>query len=211
MTNNLSSSTSAVILVYKTGKVVIFDYRTGKEIEEEKANEDVSFFDYFKENFKATTPLFGGDTTNSYTEGKELEKMLKETPIDTDPDGKYVLRDEETKEQIKKNGQTSGGGSITREYITYYNPVRDDYEVVDMESIFEGEDEVVTENNKIYTSNALVEYYMKESIFEEVLGNINGLYILGGILVAILGALGLFARNAKLLRISEEGYHGKEE
>ncbi|MBQ8131797.1 MAG: hypothetical protein IJ193_04840 [Bacilli bacterium] len=211
MTNNLSSSTSAVILVYKTGKVVIFDYRTGKEIEEEKANEDVSIFDYFKENFRPVEPLEGSSTTTSYTEGKELEKMLKETPIDTDPDGKYVLRDEETKEQIKKNGQTSGGGSITREYITYYNPVRDDYEVVDMESIFEGEDEVVTENNKIYTSNALVEYYMKESIFEEVLGNINGLYILGGILVAILGALGLFARNAKLLRISEEGYHGKEE
>ena len=52
---------------------------------------------------------------------------------------------------------------------------------------------------------------MKESIFEEVLGNINALYIFGGILVGILGALGLFMRNAKLLRMSEEGYHGKEE
>ena len=104
----------------------------------------------------------------------------------------------------KTRSEVSGGGSITREYITYYNPVRDDYDVVDVESIFEGDDdEVVTENNKIFTSNTLVEYYMKPSIFEEVLGNINALYIFGGILVAILTALGLFMRNAKLLRVSD--------
>ena len=205
MTNNIDSQTSAVVLVYKSGKVVVFDYRTGKEIEQEKASEDVSIFDYFKENFKFNTPLTGSETTNSYQEALELEKALKETPIDTDSNGKYVMRDEETKEQIKRSGEVSGGGSITREYITYYNPVRDDYDVVDIESILEGDEEdVVTENNKIYTSNALVEYYMKPSIFEEVLGNVNALYIFGGILIAIITALGLFLRNAKLLKVSDE-------
>ncbi len=204
MTNNIDSQTSAVVLVYKSGKVVVFDYRTGKEIEQEKASEDVSIFDYFKENFNVRAPLLGEGTTNSYQEALELEKALKETPIDRDSNGNYVMRDEETKEQIKRSGEVSGGGSITREYITYYNPVRDDYDVVDVESIFEGDDdEVVTENNKIFTSNTLVEYYMKPSIFEEVLGNINALYIFGGILVAILTALGLFMRNAKLLRVSD--------
>ena len=211
MTNNLSSQTSAVVLMYKTGKVVVFDYRTGKEIEQEKANSDVSIFEYFKEHFKVTEPIIGGSKGNSYQEALELEKMLKETPIDVNGNGKYVMRDEETKEQIKKSG-SNNTGTITKEYITYYNPVREDYDIVDIDSILgDNMDEVVTENNKIYTSNTLVEYYMKESIFEEVLGNINGLYIFGGILVAIIGALGLFIRNAKLLRINEEGYHGKEE
>ncbi len=211
MTNNLSSQTSAVVLMYKTGKVVVFDYRTGKEIEQEKANEDISILEYFRDHFKVTEPLIGSNKGNSYNEALELEKMLKETPIDVNDNGRYVMRDEETKEYIRKNG-SNNTGSITKEYITYYNPVRDDYDVVDVNSILGDDmDEVVTENNKIYTSNTLVEYYMKESIFEEVLGNINALYIFGGILVAILGALGLFLRNAKLLRISEEGYHGKEE
>ena len=51
ITNNVDSDTSTVILIYKTGKVVIFDYRTGAELVTEKATEDVSIFEYFKENF----------------------------------------------------------------------------------------------------------------------------------------------------------------
>ena len=205
MSNNIESDNSAVILIYKSGKVVIFDYRTGRELVLEKATEDISIFDYFRENFNPAEPIISNNITNSYQEALNLKELLKDNPIESNGSGGY------TKVEIDEAEDTSTPSpEVDRNYVTYYNYVRDDYDVLDVSQLLNTEDtisideDVITENNKIYTSNSLVQFYMKESIFTEVFKNINGLYIFGTLLFGILTALGLWLRNAKLLRSVEE-------
>lgn len=204
ITNNIESDTSTVILIYKTGKVVIFDYRTGAELSSEKATEDVSIFEYFKENFNQSNKLFGSGLTSNYQEALNLKEMLTDTPIEY-RDGNYSISEDDSEDT------TTPSVNKDKNYITYYNTIRNDYDVVDVSSLVNSEDytindssDVITENNKIYTSNSLVEYYMKESIFTEVFKNINGLYIFGLLLVGIFIALGLWIKNARSLRSVEE-------
>ena len=130
--------------------------------------------------------------------------MLTDTPIEY-RDGNYSISDD-----IEED-TTTPSATKDKNYVTYYNPVRENYDVVDVSSLVDSEDhtindssDVITENNKIYTSNSLVEYYMKESIFTEVFKNINGLYIFGLLLVGIFIALGLWIKNARSLRSVEE-------
>jgi hypothetical protein len=95
---------------------------------------------------------------------------------------------------------------------------KDNYDVIDIGSLLDNKDfsitkteDIVTENNKIYTSNALVEYYMKESIFEKVFKNVNGLYIFAVLFAGLLVALGIGVRNTKLLKSVEEVNNGKNQ
>ncbi len=207
ISNNIYSDNSAVILIYKTGKVVVFDYRTGKEIVQEKATEDISIVDYFKENFSSSTPLIGSNITSNYQEALDLKELLLDTPIQATSNGSFTMANEDNIDSddilssIKKS----------KNYVTYYNSVRDDYDVLDISSLISDTDNtikdsenIVTENNKIYTSNNLVQFYMKKSAIKEVLENINGLYIFGALFIGLLGALWLGSRYTKKLKPIEE-------
>ena len=50
---------------------------------------------------------------------------------------------------------------------------------------------------------------MKESIFEKVFKNVNGLYIFAVLFAGLLVALGIGVRNTKLLKSVEEVNNGK--
>lgn len=205
MTNNINSDTSAVILVYDTGKIVVFDYRTGKEIKTEKSTEDVSIIEYFKQNFSNNDPLIKNEISSNYQEALDLKELLSDNPIEVDSNGSFGLVDSTDNEEISEIKKKS------KNYVTYYNSVRDDYDILDVSSILNEEDstindssDIITEKNKIYTSNALVEYYMKKSLFAEVFENINGLYIFGILFGALLTALFIGSRNTKRLKSTEE-------
>lgn len=201
MSNNINSKSSAVVVMYNTGKVVIFDYRTGKLIKEEKASEDISVIDYFKDNLATRKSLLGEGLKNDYNESLELKEQLEQNPIVTSDNGEYTPFNKTETPSDKGNNKNNK----TPNYITYYNAVTEDYDVIDVTDIIEeGKEKVITENDKIYTSPELVSFYMNESIFDKVFGNINGIVIFVTILIGIVLAMGLWLINIKLLKVSEE-------
>lgn len=213
MSNNVESTSSAVILTYKTGKVVVFDYRSGEEIKVEKPTEDISIFEYFGQNFSTSGGTLITNKTKDYQNSLSLKDLLNNKPIEKNSEGKYKVSEEEVTEG---DGKTPTVNRVTNNYVTYYNPVRDNYDVIDVGGLLDNNnysitksEDIVTENNKIYTSNALVEYYMKESIFEKVFKNVNGLYIFAVLFAGLLVALGIGVRNTKLLKSVEEVNNGK--
>ena len=213
ISNNINSTSSAVIVTYKTGKVVVFDYRSGEEIKVEKPTEDISIFEYFGQNFSTGGGTLITNSSKDYQNALNLKELLNNKPIEKNSEGKYKVSEEELTEG---DGKVPTINRITNNYVTYYNPVRDNYDVIDIGSLLDNKDfsitkteDIVTENNKIYTSNALVEYYMKESIFEKVFKNVNGLYIFAVLFAGLLVALGIGVRNTKLLKSVEEVNNGK--
>ena len=213
MSNNIESTSSAVIVTYKTGKVVVFDYRSGEEIKVEKPTEDISIFEYFGQNFSTGGGTLITNSTKDYQNALNLKELLNNKPIEKNSEGKYKVSEEEIGES---DGKTPTINKFTNNYVTYYNPVRDNYDVIDVGSLLDNKDysitkteDIITENNKIYTSNALVEYYMKESIFDKVFKNVNGLYVFAVLFAGLLVALGIGVRNTKLLKAVEEVNNGK--
>ena len=198
MSNNINSKSSVVVIMYKSGKAVVFDYRTGKRIKENKATEDISVVDYFIENITSGEKLIGSDLTSSYNESLKLKDMLEKTPIVESENGNYVSSKDEDN---KTNNTTKNKAS---NYITYYDSTKDKYDVVDIGLVIENnEKEVVAETDKIYSSNKLVNFYMQESLIDKIFGDVNVLIIFAIILVGIVTALGLWLRNISKLKESE--------
>lgn len=194
MSNNIKNKGNMVVVMYTSGRVVVFDFFTGTQKEVEKATKNVSFIQYMKENLKFSN-MFG--TTSSikadYESSKELKESLEKNPIIQDGNGDYLLG-----EKSSKGEDTEGKYQLASNYVSYYNAVRGDYEVVNLGSVVLGdEDEVITENNKIYTSNDLVEFYMKESVIDKASHNVSIVVLLGIVLFSVLVALGMAFKNEK--------------
>lgn len=213
ISNNIYSTSSKVIVIYKTGKVVVFDYRTGEQIIVEKPTEDISIFDYFQQNFSKSGGSLIKNNIEDYEKALNLKELLKDNPIELNSEGTYKVS--EGDDELSED-KTPNINIFSNNYITYYNSVRNDYDVLDVGSLLDSKDysvtkgeDIVTEKNKIYTSNALVEYYMNESIFEKLFRNLNGLYIFAVLAAGIIIALGIGAKNTKLLRSVEEVNNGK--
>lgn len=213
MTNNIDSTSSVIIIIYKTGKVVVFDYRNGEEIKVEKPTADISIFDYFKQNFSTSGGTLIKNDSKDYKNALTLKDILKDNPIELNSEGIYKVSEGELSSHETKSPNLN---RVENNYITYYNPVRNNYDVINVGSLLDTKDysiskteDIVTENNKIYTSNALIEYYMKESIFEKVFKNVNGLYIFAILFAGVVIALGIGARNTRLLKSVEEVNNGK--
>lgn len=80
--NNLNRDTDLMIVYYSTGKVYTFNYVTGKEVDENKENEEnVSFKDYAKSMINPTKATY--EIKNSdYETSKELQDILEKNPIE---------------------------------------------------------------------------------------------------------------------------------
>ena len=202
MSNNIESKSSIVVVMYNNGKVVLFDYRTGDLVKEEKASADISIVDYFKENLSYRKSILDDNVNSNYKEALELKKLLEKSPITIDAKGNYVVSDsvsgnDDNRDEIKNDKFSS--------YVTYYNAVTDRFDVLDVSQfIIDDNENFVTENDKIYTSANLVDYYMNESIFEKVFGNINVIVIFVLILLGIIIAMVLWFMNIRKLKMSEE-------
>ena len=198
MTHNINNNSNMVVVMYDTGRVVVFDYRTGTEKVVEKATEKISVFEYIKSSSVFQKSIIDDNVIQSYDESIELQNKLEEKPIYTDGDGNYFSGDTD-------NEKKSTNNSINSSYVTYYNAVKNSYDVVDMGSIISGDKkEIVTENDKIYTSNYLMRFYMKESTYHKVKNNINVVYLLLIVLFSVFVALILWFKNAKDLKVKGE-------
>lgn len=202
MSNNLNTKSSIVVVMYDTGKVVVFDYRTGRKVEEKKATEDVSVVDYFKENLSSKENLLEPSKLNeSYKEALDVKKNLEKDPILTTLKGEYITQS--NNDEKDKNNNSTVVQKFDKNYVTYYNATKDSYDVINVDEVLNStKSEVVSENDKIYTSNEFVSLYMRKSILERVFGDTSAVVIFIVILLGIFGSLGLWFRSIKKLKES---------
>lgn len=202
MSNNINSKSSIVVVMYDTGKVVVFDYRTGKKVEEKKATEDISVVDYFKESFSTVNSILdSSELLDSYDEALEVKKNLEKNPILTTMTGEYIT--ESTNKENSDKGNNVAVQEFDKNYVTYYNATKGSYDVINVEEVIKSNNSnVVSENDKIYTSNDFVDLYMQKSVLEKIFGNVNAVIIFVIILVGIFGALGLWFRSIRKLKES---------
>ena len=202
MSNNLNTKSSIVVVMYDTGKVVVFDYRTGRKVEEKKSTEDVSVVDYFKENLSSKENLLEPSKLNeSYKEALDVKKNLEKDPILTTLKGEYITQS--NNDEKDKNNNSTVVQKFDKNYVTYYNATKDSYDVINVDEVLNStKSEVVSENDKIYTSNEFVNLYMRKSILERVFGDTSAVVIFIVILLGIFGSLGLWFRSIKKLKES---------
>ena len=202
MSNNLNTKSSIVVVMYDTGKVIVFDYRTGRKVEEKKATEDVSVVDYFKSNLTRKENLLeSSKLMDSYKESLDVKKNLEKDPILTTVKGEYITQS--NNDEKDKNNNSTVVQKFDKNYVTYYNATKDSYDVINVDEVLNStKSEVVSENDKIYTSNEFVNLYMRKSILERVFGDTNAIVIFIIILLGIFGSLGLWFRSIKKLKES---------
>ena len=194
MSHNINNDSNMVVVIYDTGRVVIFDYRTGTEKVAEKAVEKVSIFDYVRSHVQPKDSVIKDNILYSYSDSLELAKLLEDKPISDDGKGNYVFGD-------STNDKKSEKYQLKSNYSTYYNAVKNSYDVLDVSEIVLGDEkDVVSENDKIYSSNELVRFYMRNSIIDSRTDHIDIVILLGIILFSVIITLGLWFKNAKDLQ-----------
>ena len=185
MSNNINNNSNIVVVMYESGRVVVFDYHTGSEIIAEKATEKVSLLDYIKENTTNEMTSLPSISKNSYAKSLELAELLTEKP----------LKEEDSK---KENDNSN------KQYIVYYNAIKNNYDVIDKNELLNTkESNVTTENDKIYSSSDYVSFYMKDGIATETNDRISIVTLLCIILVGVIISLGLWFINNRDFKSKE--------
>ena len=197
MTNNISDNSSYVIVMYEDGTVYGFDYRTGKEILNDKTYIDISLTDYLYNSFVKPENIMPKDSSTEYKNAVELkdkliinpiEKILKQANI-----GNYT--EAELKElEISNNN-----------YLIVYDYIRKDYVVYDKDvllnniNIEENTERIIRpENNKIEENIDLYNFY-NNSQKGKTQKIINRVIIFIIILILIILSLISYLKNTKKL------------
>lgn len=115
-TSDIYNSSDIIFVLYDDGNYLVFNYRTGKIIIENKNNIE-NIYSYFVNSFSKVS--FNNSKIVDYSNSKELESKLEEKSI------KEVL-----------NSTTSNDGtkvdSVMSTYSSIYNPVTSKYEVYEI-------------------------------------------------------------------------------
>lgn len=199
MSNNLNTNSSYVVVLYESGKAIVFDYRTGKEIVNEKVTMKISFSSYVKKNIDSYTSLGIVEKDNSnYQDVIELKDSLRKNNIVVDGTGKYVM---EHGNSINNNStdNSMSNSNVTRkgDYITYYNSISNNYEVVELNQLIEDNNQK-TETEKIFSNPELITFYINSSNTKANIV-ISILYIFGFIALGIGLFFILWYFNIKLI------------
>lgn len=115
-TSDIYDSSDIIFVLYDDGNYVVFNYKTGKIIAENKSNIE-SVFSYFISSFSKVST--NNSKFDDYSDSKELESKLEEKSI------KEVLNSTTDNDSSKVN-------SITSTYSSVYNPVTNKYEVYEI-------------------------------------------------------------------------------
>ena len=194
MSHNINNDSNMVVVMYESGGVVVFDFRTGSQKLLEKATEKVSIFDYIKKSVNSKESMMKKNVINDYYQGVNLIKKLEENPISDDGRGNYILDD--------KNSSNKSFGSLKSNYVTYYNTVKNSYDVVNISDIVSGDNsDVISENDKIYTSTDLISFYMQDGIYSKNKSPISIILLLSFVLLSLMVALYFWFINARKLKV----------
>jgi hypothetical protein len=182
MSNNLTSDSSLIAILYENGGGLVFDYRTGAISYKEYKNTS-NLVDYYIEKFNSKTSMatFEESLSTSYENSKDLIKQLEETSIKEVSTGKDIE---------EKNS-----------YISVYNDIKKSYDVYDVTEIV-NDGKVNAEklnssvNDEIYKDANLSSYYnVKKPAKESINITISQVIVFAMILVGILYSVIVLGKN----------------
>ena len=181
-----------MMVLYNTGKVLVFDYVNGNVIYETEEKADSGLANYITESINSIWNDYESKQTE-YLRSRELIAKLVEMPIEealNEVESNEInssTSNIETSINISNTNDTSTSTNVnTDSYITVYNGDTGEYEVYSESEILEGSEEMpVSETEKI-KENGLESIYNYER--EEETGiKLNGAIIVIGIIaVAII-------------------------
>ena len=173
---NIDEEKTEVMVLYNTGKVIVFNYVSGEVVYENNEKADEGLTDYIAGSIENIWNDYE-EKRQEYAKSKELEQKLAELPIE---------------KAINTNGNGNTTNEITptidKDYITVYNSGTGKYEVYSENEILEGSDETpVSETEKIM-QNGLEGIYGYNAK-EEIKSQTNGAIIVIAIIVVAVIAL----------------------
>ena len=169
---SVNSDKKEVLVYYKNGSIIIFNYMTGEEIYKTSSKEKISLFAYIGEKLTSPDELYT-DLTDEYEQSKKLEEKLVEEPIEL-----YLGSDNTSNNESKLESNNSN-----ESYVTVYNAESDKYEVYkESELLDEAIDNPESETSKIEKVQGLQDYYYSGN---KVIKKDNGLVYIAISIVAL--------------------------
>ena len=184
-----------MMVLYNTGKVIVFNYVTGNVIYENDEKADEGLVNYLTRSFANIWNDYE-DKQQEYQKSKELEEKLAKLPVEEAMQGASNngistnntdnLSGNSSSENVNSNTNTST--TADNSYITVYNADTGEYEVYSEDEILNGEEETpVSETTKI-KENGLESVYNYETN-EESKPQANGAVIVISIIAVAVIAL----------------------
>ena len=172
---SVESDKKEILVYYKNGSIIIFNYMTGEEIYKTSPKEKVSLFAYIGEKLSKPDELYN-DLTDEYKQSKELEEKLIEEPIEL-----YLGSDDASNNEIKT--ESSNASSRSESYVTVYNADAEKYEVYKESELLDSNvDNPESETSKIEKVKGLQDYYYSGN---KTIEKDNGLIYIGISIVAL--------------------------
>ena len=190
ISTSMTKNTDNLLVEYKDGSYVAFNYRTGQVISEFK-DKNVDLIDYIKDYIEISTDKAKVTSTNkSYEEAKALVSKLNKKSIN------QVLKGDDA-------GQ-SAPELYSRKYSIVYNPTTDKYDVYEMPAKSQtGQKSLAkalsTTVDSIIDSNpVLVKYYRNNEGAK--INKVSAIFITIGVVIGIIAATVLVGRYYKKVR-----------
>ena len=175
---NSDQEKTEMLVLYNTGKVIVFNYVTGNVIYENEEKADTGLADYITGSVSNIWNDYE-EKQADYEKSKELAEKLAKMPIE---EALQQGSSDNASKITNNNTNATENADTTDSYITVYNRNTEEYEVYSEEEILNGEDEnPVSETTKI-KENGLEGIYNYETN-EESKPKANGAIIV----VAIIG------------------------
>ncbi len=205
---NADVEKTEMIVLYNTGKVIVFDYVTGNVIYENDEKADEGLVGYLTRSFANIWNDYE-DRWQEYAKSKELEAKLAKLPVleaiqkasnnsgtnaisNSLAGSTNINQNDNDTNSISANNTNNASGNpnstTDNSYITVYNADTGEYEVYSEDEILNGEDEnPVSETTKI-KENGLESVYNYETN-EESKPQANGAVIVVSIIAVAIIAL----------------------
>ena len=205
---NTNAEVPEMMVLYNTGKVIVFNYVTGQVTYENDEKADSGLVSYLTRSFSNIWSDYE-DKQQEYAKSKELEAKLAKLPVEeaiqeaTNKDKVNVVDNNNANNSISTNNTNNSSGNSSTEnnnystnsnttadnsYITVYNADTGEYEVYSEDEILNGENEnPVSETEKI-KQNGLENVYNYDTN-EESKPQANGAIIVVSIIAVAVIAL----------------------
>lgn len=190
ISTSVTQNTDNILVEYKDGSYVAFNYRTGQIISEYK-DKNVDLIDYIKDYIEISVDKAKVTSTNkSYEEAKELVSKLNKKSIN------QVLKGDDT--------TTSTPELYSRKYSIVYNPSTNRYDVYEMPTKSQSNEKSLakalsTTVDSIIDSNpVLVKYYRNNEVSK--VNKVSSIIITIGVVIAIITATILIGGYYKKVR-----------
>lgn len=190
---NENEEKKEVIVLYNSGKVIVFNYMTGTEIYNNNAISGINLFSFVINSFSNLNTTYNSMYNNLYQDYEKsnvLKQELISNPI-------------ETIDKLGNNNSSSGlsSGVINTDdnlnYVSMYNTKTKKFEVYNKKDLLDSDAKIVKSENEKIQMNGLGQYYNTNEETNSLKDNESGLTWIVLNLLAILAILLVMKRYTK--------------